>query len=87
MLISQSVSQSDSQSPFSRNGSIPGYAESCSVIMTSTYSQENVRAGVDAIRSSPVDLPVRYLAVCQLLRQSAQVSTNEVTLDMMRGVR
>ncbi|KAJ7375985.1 hypothetical protein OS493_037537 [Desmophyllum pertusum] len=38
----------------SRNGSIPGYAERCSAVMASTYSQDNV-GGVDTIITSDLN--------------------------------
>lgn len=38
-----------------RNGSIPGYAERCSAIMASSYSQDNVGTGVDSIITSDLN--------------------------------
>lgn len=37
----------------SRNGSIPGYAERCSAVMATTYSQDDAE-GVDSIVSMSV---------------------------------
>lgn len=68
-----------------RNGSIPEYAERCSAIMASSYSQDNVGTGVDSIVSSLVNHPVRYLAVSQLV--TGQYVEMEASLDICSPLR
>lgn len=51
--------------------------------MASTYSQDNVGAGVDTIVSSPANQRVRY-SNSQSVSQSVEM---EVSLNMLRGVQ
>lgn len=87
VLSSPSDRQTVVQSPLNRNESISKYAERYSATMASTYSQDNVRAGVDTTlyQTFTCQSPSQVLSSPSV--QLLLVVEMEVTLDMPRGVQ